>query len=476
MSAGITYFPGEQKIRPGVYVRVTNAGGIPLAGREQGTVAAVIQTNWGPLGAHRVIDTEEQLSQLYGTGDRTSVVRQAFKGGALRAVVVRAGTTAVKATLTLQDTTGTPVNVVRVDAKHPGTRGNSFALTIRDSLDDPTAFRELLVYEGTVFRQAIRFAKNSGEPAALVNAVTTAASPWIDAVKLADGNGIMAAITQLSMSAGTDPTVTAGDYTAALNIIETVDWNVLATDSESTSVHAAIATYVDRVRADGKRVMAVVAEPTSVAFATRRANAQALNNPAIVYVGNGFAEADTTQVQGYSAGARAAGMIAGRPVTSSITNLAVSGAATVVGPLTGSEIVQALNSGMVVYTINARGQVKIEQGITTFTAPDANRDVGWRKIRRVRTRDELMDRIALSWDPLIGQVNNDANGRATLMAAAQGAINRMAAEGALLPGGTIALDPANPPAGDSAWFLVNVDDLDGAEKLYIEFGFRFSPL
>jgi hypothetical protein len=474
--AGSTFAPGEQKTRPGIYFRHTNAGSVPIAGREQGVVAAVLQSNWGPLGGHREVETEEQLNQLFGTQANTNLVRQAFKGGALRAVVIRTGGTAVKATLTLEDTTeGNPVNAIRIDAKHPGTRGNGFSVTVRDSLADPSNFRELLVYEGTTLRQTIQFAKGSGEPAALVAAVTAVASPWIDAVKLADGNGLLAAVTQEPLASGTNPSVSAGDYATALNAIEAVEWNVLATDSESPSVHTAIATYIDRVRTDGKRVMAVVAEPTSVGFATRRTNAQTLNNPAIVYVGNGFSEPDGTAVNGYPAGGRIAGLIAALPVTASLTHLVISGAASILGALTGNEVVQAINSGMVVFTPNARRQVMVEYGVTTFVTPDANRDAGWKKIRRVRTRDTLMDRIALTWDPLIGQVNNTPDGRATLMAAAQGAINRMAAEGALLPGGTIVEDPANPPEGDSAWFLVSVNDVDSAEKVYATFNFQFAP-
>ena len=50
----------------------------------------------------------------------------------------------------------------------------------------------------------------------------------------------------------------------------------------------------------------------------------------------------------------------------------------------------------------------------------------------------------------------------------------MAGEGALLQG-SIFEDPNNPPVGDSAWFVVQVDDLDSAEKVYITFQFRFAP-
>ncbi|MCK9327660.1 MAG: hypothetical protein M0P69_19350, partial [Bacteroidales bacterium] len=135
---------------------------------------------------------------------------------------------------------------------------------------------------------------------------------------------------------------------------------------------------------------------------------------------------------------------------------------------------QAIQSGALVFTMSAKKQVHIESGITTFVTPTADMDAGWKKIRRMRTRDNLIERIVATWDPIIGKINNNPDGRATLIAAAQGIINQMVGEGALI-GGTFVEDPNNPPVGDSAWFVAAVDDIDSAERLYIEFGFQFSP-
>jgi len=146
-----------------------------------------------------------------------------------------------------------------------------------------------------------------------------------------------------------------------------------------------------------------------------------------------------------------------------------------VGALSNTDIESALNSGALVFTLSSQKQVQIEQGINTFITPTADLDMGWRKIRRVRTRDTLIDRIGATWDLLIGKINNDANGRATLMAAAQGVINEMINEGALIAG-QIYEDPTNHPKGDSAWFIIQVDDTDSAEKLYLTFQFRFAPV
>ena len=80
-----------------------------------------------------------------------------------------------------------------------------------------------------------------------------------------------------------------------------------------------------------------------------------------------------------------------------------------------------------------------------------------------------------AWDDAVGSLNNDSDGRATLVGLASAVISDMTNQGALTPGGKIYEDPSNPPAGSSAYFVVEVDDLDSLEHLYLRFGFRFAP-
>jgi len=478
---GSTFQVGEQKIRPGVYVRVTNIGEPAQAIVPQGTVAALFKASWGPLGTHTVLESVNSIADNYGankeTTDTIDTITEAFKGGCSKVIAYRLGTGGTAASLTLKDTNTSPANVVTITAKYAGTRGNDFGVILRDSLTDVTK-RELLLYEGVTLRQTITFTKGSagdGEPASLVNAINASNSPYITASKTSDGNKLLAAIsTTQKLASGANPTVASGDYTTALSKIETVDWNVLVTDTEDTANHAAIKTYVDRVRNEGKRVIGVVGEKTSIDFATRLSDAASFNYPAIVYVANGFKGSDGAIREGYKAVARVAGMIAAADITDSLTHAIVANATEVVGGLTNAQIEQAIQSGALVFTMNANKQVQVEYGITTFVTPTADMDAGWKKIRRVKTRDNLIARIAGTWDPLIGKISNSPDGRATLIAAAQGVINQMVAEGSLLAG-TIFEDTSNPPTGDSAWFVVQVDDLDSAEKVYINFQFRFNP-
>ena len=132
-----------------------------------------------------------------------------------------------------------------------------------------------------------------------------------------------------------------------------------------------------------------------------------------------------------------------------------------------------MQSGCLVFTVSATGAVWIEQGITTLVNLTADQDAGWKKIRRTKTRFELMQRINENTEPIIGNVGNDSNGRQTFIAIANGVINQMVSEGKLISGEVIE-DPKNPAKGDSAWFIVTVVDLDSIEKVYITYRFMFS--
>ena len=85
-----------------------------------------------------------------------------------------------------------------------------------------------------------------------------------------------------------------------------------------------------------------------------------------------------------------------------------------------------------------------------------------------------MDRVNSTTDKLVGKVNNDTDGRQTVMAAAQKVINAMVGERKLLASSYVYEDPANPAEGDSAWYKLAIDDIDSQEHIYLTYQFRFS--
>ncbi len=471
---GATFQVGEQKVQPGVFVRVTGSGEVTEVALAQGIVAALFRSSWGPLGTPVYLSNKEEVTTTFGSAGTVTVPQEAFLGGCNQVLGYRLGSGGEKASITLSDTTAdNPVEAVRITALHAGVRGNDFTLTLRDSLTNGEE-RELLVFEGVTLRQTIAFAKGGQEAQALVTAVENSASLWLTATLLAEGNGILAPVTQMALAGGKDPEVTGESYSSGLSALEALDWNVLCLDTNDNVTHMVGQTYIDRVREDGKRVCVVLGEPTDVALNTRLSDAASFNDPAVIYVANGFKGGDNVQREGYLAAARVAGMVASADITDSLTHAVVKNAVEVTGALTNAQKRQATQSGALVFSMNARNQVQIEYGITTFITPTADFDAGWKKIRRMRTRDELINRIVYAWDPVIGTINNDSEGRATLVASAQQIMDKMVAEKALRQGSIFGEDPSHPAQGDSAWFVAQVYDNDSAEHVYIAFAFQFA--
>jgi hypothetical protein len=471
--------PGQTFPRPIVGIRTTNFGDPPPAATVQGIVAMLFAASWGPLGAASVLDSLGDVDDTFGSTAATNAAREALRGGARQVLGMRVGAGGTKASRTLQDNAA--ANVGTATAKHAGLRGNDLRLTLRTSLTDATK-KEALIYElvsgALTLRQTIVFAKAGGdEMQALVDATAAlGGSPWVDFAKTAVGSGVLADLNQVALNtvAGVDPVVTGADYTAALAVVELLDWNAIVLATNDTTIHATAAAYIDRIRNEGKRRMLILGEPTSIALATRQANARAFNHPGIRYVGNGGAGSDGVAKEGYLAAARYAGKVVASPVTQSLTHAVVEGWTSIVGPMSVSDLEASLNAGMVVFTMSLRKQVQVEYDLTTFVTPTATLDAGWRYGRRQRERDDLLNRIFAGWEPLLGQVNNTPDGRAQLIALAQGVVNEMIREGALLSG-RVYEDPARPPAGDAAYFVSEVDDVDSVAKLLLTAAFRFAP-
>ena len=461
---------GERKTRPGVYKRVVNAGGMEAAGARAGICLAVVTGSWGALNEPVLFTAGDDIASVIGEGTGATVLSEMVAGGVQQIVVVRAGTGGTAATLALKDNAEeSPVTVVTLTAKHPG--AIALAASVKTALDD-TEMKEIVLYNGTTRLESFRFAAGTAEVDGIVAAL--AGSQFVTATKAAAGTGTLADTNQAPFTAGTNPTVNTAAYSAALSAAESEEWDIICVDTNDTAVHALVQSFVDRVYTAGLYPMAIIGEPGTVEFDTRITHALAYNDDKIVYVLNGWKDTTGAVHDGYVAAAKIAGMIAATAANISMTHQVIPGATALSEQLTVAQINKALRSGCLCMTLSRSRQVWIEQGINTLTTLAANQDAGWKKIRRLRTRYELMKRIEETVEPLIGKVNNDENGRATLIAAAQRVIDAMYGEQKLASGGEIVESREYKPQGDSAWFDIAVDDLDSLEHIYLTFRFRFS--
>lgn len=463
-----TFVAGEVKDRPGVYHRIENAGGLAVAGARNGVGAGLIRANWGPLGQVVECDLATDVRRVFGAGQTQDLITEMFTGGITAGKFVRVGTGGTAPAITLKD--ADDAEALTITGAYVG--GRAFNATVRDSITGEG--RECVIYEGTAEFLKVPFPAGEGEAAALAAALNAATRDFV--AKLVEGyagTGALADTAQAPFTAGTDPTVSAAEYAAGLTALEGTAYNVLCVDTEDAAVHTLVHAYLERTYTAGAYPMACVAEAVSVELAQRMVHAAAYNSPMMHVVLGSAVDAAGKVYDGYRLAARIGGMIAAVPTTQSLTHAVVSGFVGLGETLTPTEIGKALKKGCLVLTTNTAGQVQIEQGINTLVSPGADQDAGWKKIRRAKTRFELMQRTDDTLDAMVGKVDCDDNGLAAVTAAGQKVINAMVGEGKLVSG-TFALDETNPAQGDSAWYVIEAVDKDSQEFIYLVYRFRFA--
>ena len=466
----VFYNEGETKKRPGVYQRHNNVGFSKPTGAQDGICAIPVQASWGPLGKvvrnTQVTDLKKNYGTgTYGTGYTVPAAEALFNGGASTVYTYRMGTGGKAGSKEL-------ASGLTVTAKYPGTMAISVA--VKEKLGDATT-KQFQIYIGTTLVETWEFAADgkteganlvaAAENSAYVTVTGTAAT--VSALAVASG----------ALEGGENPTVSNEAYSAAFAALEPYYYNTIALDvddDENMTLSLLLQSYLDSAYKLGKLGIAVVGEKTTVEFATRCTHAKAFNDAKVVYLGGGYM-AGTVNKDGVLAICRLAGDIAKTPSNQGITHAVIDEATDLCETLTFAQHVAAIAAGALMLSKSSDGVIWYDSGITTLTTPEpGTQDKGWMKIKRTKTRFELIDRLDRALNPKVGRVSADSDGIADIIQTGQRVLDAMVTEGKLMNGARFAEDTANPHDGDSAYFIIQSDDIDSLEMIYLQYQFRYS--
>lgn len=463
------YNAGEAKKRPGTYYRYENRGTASNAGTTENSVAIPIQSDWGPLDVVTVHESAASVIATYGKNGTVDAALALLEGGAPKVYCIRLnkastaaeGTEAAYGTLSLENVT--------IKAKYPGAK----AIKVQTRVKVENVSKEIVVYDGDTKVETHSFNTGDNEVANLIKAVSY--SSYITATAVEGASATTVPVKDITaLTGGANPTVTTASYSDAFIKLESYQFTHIALDCVTAAVQALLQTWLNRVSEEGKLCVAVLGGTNKGAmFADMTAAAIAFNDKKIIYSGIwGRDEADNV-VDGYKMAALVAGAIANTTSNQSIVHLTVPGIASI-EPHTNAEYETAIDSGLLLASYSAGGTVWFDSGINTLNTLGSEEDNGWKKIRRVATRFEMMTRIDNALALLVGRVNCDNDGIALAIQNAQGVLNAMVAEGKLKEGAEIYEDTDNPAAIDTVWFVIAADDYDSLEKIYEKYLFRYS--
>ncbi len=462
-----TFILGETKVRPGSYFNIQKKGGNAAAGIMNGVTAVIFKADFGPLNTAVELSAEDGYEQTFGTGLTTDAIREAIAGGAKTIIACRVGNGGTQGTIVLKDTA--KEDALSITAKYPGDK--DFTVTVREKLSDST-LKECIFYTGTTEFEKVEFVSGEGEAKALVDALASSKNFKAE-LKPDKESALLEIVSQSAFTKGTNPQTTTGDYSNAFAQVEPYEFNTICLDTEDTEIHLLLQSFVNRIFDAGSLAQAVVAEKHTIELETRIKHAAAFNDEKMNYVLNAWVDEQGTAIDGYQTAARIAGMIGAVAANSSLTHTVISGFTEILEKLTNTDMISAEKRGCIVLSYNKAKQVWIDNAINTLITPADNQDDGWKKIRRVKTRFELIRRINTTTDDLVGKVDNDNNGRATVISQIQGVGDSMREEGKLVAC-AVTESSAYKADGDSAWFDIDVIDKDSMEHIYLTFLFRFS--
>lgn len=457
---------GDVKIRPGGYFNIDKNGDDNAFGAVDGITAVTVKASFGPIGKVVVIGRNDGYEQIYGTAGTTDAIREAFLGGAKTAIVYRVGTGGKEASAELTVGTGK----VTITSKHPGDM--PLAVTVRNKLTDPMR-KECIIYTGNDVYEKVNFEVGENEAVALKAGF---ASSKNFTVAVPEGvTGVVTNVEQVKFSGGTNPTTTTADYSAAFAEFEKYFFNSICVDTEDAAVHLLLKEFMQRIFQDGIFGMGFVAEKSTRDLEERMAAAEGFDAENITYVLNAKCYADGLLLEGYQVAAYIAGLYAANPSNKSLTHTVLKRYTELGERLTNSQMVKAEQRGCLVLSLSSKDEVWIDSAINTLINPPENMDEGWKKLRRVKTRHELLYRANAQADDLVGRVDNDVNGRAVIIGKIQKIINDMIDEGKLTSG-VIKESTRFTSDKDYCYFDIEIIDKDSAEKIYLFYRFQFSTI
>lgn len=461
-----TFIIGEQKVRPGSYFNIGTKDGSSVE-VVNGVTAVVFRSDFGPLGEAVEFGKDEGYEDIFGTGGTTDAIKEALNGGAKTIIACRLGSDGMPSSVVL-NAAGDEA-AVTIQTKYPGTK--AFSVTVREKITDASA-KECIIYSGKREFEKVSFTAGNGEAGALAEALA-ATGCFVATVQAGMEDAVLLNVSQSAFSGGTDPAVTTESYSDAFEIVEPYVFNTICVDTEEPAIHLLLQGFLNRIFENGSLAQAVIAEKDSLDIKIRENRAVSYNDEKMNYVLNSKLDVQGTVMDGYQTAARIAGMIGAVASNQSLTHTVLKNCTNVLERLTPSQMTKAETMGCIVLSMNPDKQVWIDNAINTLITPAENQDKGWKKIRRVKTRFEMLRRCNQTTDNLVGKVDNDSNGRKTIISNLNAVGSDMISEGKLKYFNA-AESYMFESDGDSCWFQIDVVDKDSAEHIYAMYKFQFS--
>ena len=381
----------QNKVRPGAYINFVAVPQSLMNVSDRGIATMALPMSWGPEG--EIIDIlssdltdGSSLAKIgYSSTDVESLLFRICLQNCYRLKAWRLDTGGTKATATI----GTGETALKPTAKYAGICGNDIKIVIVKDDDSGSTYTVETLYKG--IRKDIQSKLTS--PTLLED------NDWVD--WNVTQQTVFTATAATSLAGGENGTVTESTaYTDYWAKMKTETWNTMGLLSEDVTVKTAFCEYIKDLREnEGVKVQGCVYDKATYDY------------EGIISSDQGY-KTEVEEISEVNFVAWVTGATAGAEINESNTHKTVQDAVEIIGELTNTEIIDALQNGKFVISKLRSGTIVVEKDINTLHTFTTDRSYDFSKNRVIRVLDEMGNTVMNTWDEnYCGKLDNDADGR-----------------------------------------------------------------
>jgi hypothetical protein len=381
----------QNKVRPGAYINFVAVPQSLMNVSDRGIATMALPMSWGPEG--EIIDIlssdltdGSSLAKIgYSSTDVESLLFRICLQNCYRLKAWRLDTGGTKATATI----GTGETALKPTAKYAGICGNDIKIVIVKDDDSGSTYTVETLYKG--IRKDIQSKLTS--PTLLED------NDWVD--WNVTQQTVFTATAATSLAGGENGTVTESTaYTDYWAKMKTETWNTMGLLSEDATVKTAFCEYIKDLREnEGVKVQGCVYDKATYDY------------EGIISSDQGY-KTEVEEISEVNFVAWVTGATAGAEINESNTHKTVQDAVEIIGELTNTEIIDALQNGKFVISKLRSGTIVVEKDINTLHTFTTDRSYDFSKNRVIRVLDEMGNTVMNTWDEnYCGKLDNDADGR-----------------------------------------------------------------
>ena len=447
------------KVRPGTYINfesgretdILSAGTrgtviVPLPKAAYGPAKQFIRlTNASPdaeaatLG-YSIYDSDPNRQML--------IIREAFKRATTVYVYILTEGKKAQAEITMSvpaesEEAGATTNTLTAAAKHGGSRGNAFTVTLDAN---PLGGYDVLIHlDGGKVTEY--------EGLNTVEELIAQGNPYITF----SGAGKLGEAAGTNLTGGEDEEATNTDITDFIDAWEKVKFHTVCfpfNGEEAQNVKQAALTKIRYMRDSmGKGVQVVMPD------------AGGMDYEGVINVTNSVS-LDGDNLSHAEVCAWVAGATAGATNTESLTYKQYAGATAVVDPKSNEEAIAAINAGEFFFSVNEDREIVVEYDINSLTTFADKKDKSYRKNRVIRVYDTFQEAVQLNFPP--NKFNNNARGWDIMEGIGKTILRQFEDAEAIT---NVSYDEdflvdRESSVDDETYFNVGLQAVDSAEKLY----------